>query len=120
MQARERLQADVQAILRHASTEDWVKTFTTHDILHARVRDYDSLKAHPQAAHLGLLQPVVQPSVGELLRVASPIEAFRHEGQAAPLIGEHSVSVLQSLGFEQTRIDQWLADGVVKQAQENA
>ncbi len=116
MQARARLQADVQAILRQASSEDWVKTFTTHDILHARVRDYDSLKAHPQVAHLGVLQPVVQPLVGELLRVASPIEAFRHEGQAAPLIGEHSVAVLRSLGFDQARIDQWLVDGVVKQA----
>ena len=116
MQARARLQADVQAILRQASSEDWVKTFTTHDILHARVRDYDSLKAHPQVAHLGVLQPVVQPLVGELLRVASPIEAFRHEGQTAPLIGEHSVAVLRSLGFDQARIDQWLVDGVVKQA----
>lgn len=120
MQERVRLHADVQAVLRQASTDEWVKSFTAHDVLHARVRDYDSLKAHPQAAHLGLLQPVEQPTVGELLRVASPIEAFRHEGQAAPLIGEHSVAVLQSLGFEQTRIDQWLADGVVKQAQQNA
>lgn len=117
MQARARLQADVQAVLRQASTDEWIKRFTTHDVLHARVRDYDSLKAHPQAEHLGLLQPVVQPLLGELLRVASPIEAFRHEGQASPLIGEHSVAVLRSLGFEQTRIDQWLTDGVVTQAQ---
>lgn len=117
MQARARLQVDVQAVLRQASTDEWIKRFTTHDVLHARVRDYDSLKAHPQAEHLGLLQPVVQPLLGELLRVASPIEAFRNEGQAAPLIGEHSVAVLRSLGFEQTRIDQWLTDGVVTQAQ---
>jgi crotonobetainyl-CoA:carnitine CoA-transferase CaiB-like acyl-CoA transferase len=118
MQSRARLHSEVQTVLCTATTAHWVQTLTTHDVLHAVVRDYDSIKNHPQAAHLGLLQPVTQPLVGELLRVASPIEAFRHEGLAAPLIGEHSVAVLQSLGFEQQRIDQWLADGVVKQARQ--
>ena len=119
MAAKERLHASVAQILREASTAHWVAKFGEHDVLHAVVRDYESVQSHPQAMHLNLFQTVSQPTVGELLRAASPIAAYRSEGAVAPLIGEHSVEVLREFGVEQVQIDQLLASKVVKQAEDS-
>ena len=118
MAAKDRLHASVGQVLREASTAFWVAKFGENDVLHAIVRDYESVQSHPQAAHLNLFQTVSQPTVGELMRAASPIAAFRSEGAVAPLIGEHSVDILRAFGVEQGKIDQLLASNVVKQAKE--
>ncbi len=118
MAAKDRLHASIALLLREKSTADWVAKFGEHDVLHAVVRDYKSVQSHPQATHLNLFQTVSQPTVGEWLRAASPVAAFRAEGTAAPLIGEHSVAILREFGIDQEQIDQLLASNVVKQAKE--
>ncbi|MFO7747969.1 MAG: CoA transferase [Orrella sp.] len=118
MASKDSLHKAVAEVLREETTAHWVTQFSEHDVLHAVVRDYDSLKSHPQAAHLGLFQTISQPMVGDLLRVASPVEAFRNDDSVAPLIGEHSVAILQELGVEQARIETLLSSEVIKQTKE--
>lgn len=115
MASKDRLHEAVAEVLRTEDTDHWVAKFSHHDVLHAVVRNYDSLKSHPQAAHLGLFQTVSQPMVGDLLRAASPVQAFRNDRSVAPLIGEHSVAILQELGIDQARIETLLASKVIKQ-----
>lgn len=114
------LHAGINALLQQQSTAFWMERLQTHDVLHAPVRGYDAVMAHPQAAHLQMFTPLVQPGLVPLPHLGIPASPFRRPVSAAPRIGEHSVQVLRDAGFEAALVQQWVAAGVVRQASEVA
>jgi crotonobetainyl-CoA:carnitine CoA-transferase CaiB-like acyl-CoA transferase len=83
----------------------------------ARINERTDLLADPQVLHNGCAV-MVPNGDGERVRVAR--SAARFDGQAqsptrgAAHLGEHSIEVLQELGFDQARIDALLASGAVR------
>lgn len=115
MQRRDALHASLAEQLSTDTTAAWVARLQEHDVLHAVVRDYESLAAHPQAEHLGLLQSVQQPGVGELKLPGLPGMGGRPL-QPAPHIGQHTTTILTQAGLSDNDIDALLRAGVVRQA----
>lgn len=116
MAQRERLHRELAAQLATQPAAHWVERFAREDVLHARVRDYGSLAAHPQAAHIGLLDSLAQPGGEPLPFARVPGAAARRPLQAAPQIGQHTVAVLTEWGVAPSDIQSMLDMGVLRQA----
>jgi len=98
------------------TTAQWQDILSRHDVLHAPVRSYDDVLAHPQAAHQQTFQTIAQPGLGPLPFAGIPARDMRRPAGPAPANGEHTVQVLREAGFGQQAIDAWLQQGVVRQA----
>ena len=116
MAQRERLHRELSVQLAARPAAHWVERLAREDVLHARVRDYDSLAAHPQAAHIGLLEPLTQPGGDALPFARVPGAAAPRPLQAAPEIGQHTVAVLTEWGEPAQDIQSMLDAGVLRQA----
>ena len=116
MARRERLHREIAEQLALHPAAHWVERLAREEVLHARVRDYDGLAAHPQAAHLGLLEPLAQPGGEPLPYARAPGAPSRRALTAAPAIGEHTVDVLTEWGVPPSEIGAMLEAGVLRQA----
>jgi len=116
MAQRERLHREMAEQLARQPAAHWEERLSREDVLHARVRDYDALAAHPQAAHLGLLEPLAQPGGTPLPYARAPGAPARRPLQAAPAIGQHTVEVLTEWGVAPAEIQAMLQAGVLRQA----
>ncbi|MGF7000491.1 CaiB/BaiF CoA transferase family protein [Paraburkholderia sp. GAS32] len=114
---RDVLHAELTTLLAQATTAIWTERLKAEDVLHAEVRDYVSLTAHPQAEHLGLFKTVRQPGVGDVQFVGVPGVDNPRAMTAAPDIGQHSVEILQAAGLPDDEINLLLETGVVRQAE---
>ncbi|MCO4862659.1 CoA transferase [Cupriavidus sp. WGlv3] len=98
------------------TTAQWQDILSRHDVLHAPVRTYDDVLAHPQAAHRQTFQAIAQPGLGPLPFAGIPARGLRRDAGPAPANGEHTVEILREAGFSQLAIDDWLRQGVARQA----
>jgi len=91
--------------------------FRAHGAALGRVNERTDLMADPQVLHNGCAV-LVPNGGGEPVRVARSAARFDGQVQApstgAAHLGEHSISVLQALGFDAQRIDALLANGTVR------
>src|SRR5690606_35076755 len=99
MAQRDFLHAEMASQLITADSEIWEARLRQHDVLHAPVRDYAAVAAHPQTEHLGMLQSIDQPGIGTLRLPGLPGASGRRPMQAAPGIGQHSTDVLAAAGL---------------------
>lgn len=116
MQHRAVLHDALATLLRTQPSAHWIERLQREQVLHAPVRDYDDVAAHPQARHLGLFQSVEQPGVGVVPTLAVPGLGGRRAPEHAPDIGEHTMAVLGEAGFDLGSIESWLAANVIAQA----
>ncbi|WP_129530367.1 CaiB/BaiF CoA transferase family protein [Achromobacter agilis] len=115
MARRETLHRELAAQLATRTSCHWIERLSREDVLHARVRGYDELAAHPQAQHVDLLQTLAQPGVGALPYAALPGLAQRRPLAAAPAIGQHTRDVLRDWGWTASDIQALLAAGALVQ-----
>ncbi|MBV7484556.1 CoA transferase [Bordetella sp. BOR01] len=120
MARRDILHGELAAQLRQQSSAYWIERLAREDVLHASVRDYDDLAAHPQARHLGLFEPLAQPGGPPLPYARAPGLPGSRSLAAAPAIGEHSREVLTDWGLSSADIDALLQAGIVRQAEQPA
>lgn len=116
MAQRERLHRELADQLATRPAAHWEERLTREDVLHARVRDYDDLAAHPQAAHIKLLEPLPQRGGAPLPYARAPGAALRRPLLSAPGIGEHTEEVLAEWGVPHADIQAMLQAGVLRQA----
>ncbi len=113
---REALYDVLNGLVRAHPCAYWTQLLKQHDILHAPVRNYNEVLAHPQAVHLEMAQQLEQAGVGSLPYIGLPTHPHHRQVSAAPRIGEHSIAILQGAGIDTQRIDQLVAAGVVAQS----
>ena len=118
MAERDTLHREIAAQLREQPSDYWVERLAREDVLHARVRDYDELAAHPQARHLGLLEPLAQSSGAPLPYARAPGLPGTRPLCAAPAIGQHSEQVLADWGVAPADIQALMQAGIVQQGPE--
>lgn len=117
MARRDTLHEALAAQLRERPSAYWIERLTREDVLHACVRDYDGLAAHPQALHLNLFEPLAQPGGAPLPYARAPGLAQARGLAPAPAIGEHSRQILADWGVAEADVEDLLRVGVVQQAE---
>ena len=112
--------AAMHALLAEAFRNDdassWERRLLDSGIPCSQIKTIDQVVTDPQVLALGMFRSYSHSHVGDLQLVDHPISydgtrSFRHDG--APALGEHSVSILQSLGYSQDRIEAMVKSGSV-------
>ncbi|RRH69004.1 CaiB/BaiF CoA transferase family protein [Falsigemmobacter faecalis] len=108
----------VSAAIATQTIAEWLPRLTAADVWHEEVRDYDSLRANPQIAHLGALMEAKGADGTPMTMIAHPI---RYDGEAVPLrlppqpLGAQSREILAEAGLSNPEIDALIARGAVAQ-----
>jgi len=97
------LEAQIAAALAEGSVDDWVERLNAAGIPAGRIRSIDQVYEWPQVAHLGLVDRVDHPTLGDIRLPASPIR-FGRSGRPAPKapppLGQDTKEVLDEIGEE--------------------
>lgn len=79
----------------------------------APVNTLQDILEDPHVSERAVLSRHVDPQVGEVVQVRSPIgKALDHSMQPAPALGQHTREVLMELGYSEAETDAFFADGV--------
>ena len=109
----------IAAEVRKRATVDLLEKFDAADVPCAPLLDRTELLDHPQIVESGTILREIQEGFGEV-RQARPAARFGETPASvrtpAPQLGEHTVIVLQSLGYDQKRCDKLLEGKVVLQS----
>ena len=98
----------LQEILRHRTSAEWLRLLDEHGVPCAPILRREQVYLHEQVKANDLMREFDHPEVG---RVRQPRPAARFdqtpEGIAgpAPRLGEHNREILESLGYEPSRIE---------------
>ncbi|NCF34479.1 MAG: CoA transferase [Proteobacteria bacterium] len=103
-------------VLATDTTEHWLNRLGEHDIPCARVNELSDLSLDPQLLSSQWLQQHNDAEIGEYQTLRSPFR-INTKGPAeptrAPKIGQHSVSVLADLGYDEEHVQTLIETGVV-------
>lgn len=109
----ERLQV-IQEVLLERSAAEWLPLLEKHDVPSAPALRRFEVIEHPQVAASGAIIETDHPAAGRLRQARVPA---RFTGtpiappRGAPLLGEHTVSILESLGYDALQIHRLLESG---------
>jgi formyl-CoA transferase/CoA:oxalate CoA-transferase len=112
------LLAEVRAAFRTKAAADWEDELTEATVACSPINNLAEVFALDQVKHRGLVQSFDVEGVGEVPALALP---FRYSETPAnirrrpPMLGEHSVEVLEELGLSADAIGRLLAGGVIRQ-----
>ena len=113
--AEDRLSLTAEA-LQHKTSAEWLRAFDAAQVPCAPVLSRKDLLSDPQIAANGMILEMEHPNGGPMRQ---PRPAARFDGEAtqirraAPMLGEHTDEVMQSLGLERAAIDELRASGIV-------
>jgi crotonobetainyl-CoA:carnitine CoA-transferase CaiB-like acyl-CoA transferase len=113
--AKERLEIMAEILLRR-TTAHWLEVLDRQDVPCAPVLSRDVVHEHPQVRQNGIIVEEEHPVVG-LVRQPRPPERMDGTpsaiGRPAPTLGQHTVEVLEELGFSAHEIGQLRASGAL-------
>lgn len=118
-QHRAALYAILNATLARYSTDDLVHLLDRAAVPCGPIHDLGEVFADPQVADQHLIQSVPHATLGEVTVTGMPYHLdgkpleTRH---GPPVLGEHSVQILEELGFTAGQIDAFLSGGAIAQA----
>ncbi|MFC1945846.1 CaiB/BaiF CoA transferase family protein [Chloroflexota bacterium] len=116
--ARTELYPILDAAFRQKTRAEWQEAFRERHLRCDPCLDYAELVAHPQFQACDLLTEVEHPRDGKLTMVGSPVKLSSKEETdtrvlPAPVLGQHTVEILQSLGYTMKQVNKLIDDGVV-------
>jgi crotonobetainyl-CoA:carnitine CoA-transferase CaiB-like acyl-CoA transferase len=110
------LRRELQSIFRERTLADWLDLAVRYDLPLGPANRLTDLLDDPQLAARGVLVEGEHPRagaftyVGEAVRVADQPYEIRHP---APLLGEHTDEVLESIGLDAARREELRERGVI-------
>ncbi|MBI1785125.1 CoA transferase [Candidatus Sumerlaeota bacterium] len=126
-EARRSNSAELIAILDAAflsrEMAEWKIRFAQHQIPWSAIATIDEIVADKQMEANGVFARFDHPQFGALRTVSSPISVEgmpKRPPMAAPLMGEHSSEVLESVGYTEKEIEEMVARGTIVTARRTA
>jgi formyl-CoA transferase len=111
---------DMMEATRQRSTAEWVEICAALDIPATPIYAIDDLPQHPHLKAVGLFQLAEHPSEGRI-RYVNPPTRFAASPAAvrlpAPLLGQHTQEILREAGYDDEKIADLAARGIVSQRQ---
>lgn len=119
VQNRAYVVAELERSFATRTRAEWMSILEAADLPAAPVNDLAEVFADPQVVERGLVQTYEHPTLGTVRFPTSPFRSSEWDKphQPAPLLGEHTVAILETLaGYSPARIDELLRDDVVRAA----
>ena len=116
---RPELHAIIEAALGGATASMWEQRLLAAGIPCSRIQTVDQVVKDPQVLALDMIRRYPHPTIDNLRLVDHPISydgtrSFQHKG--APALGEHTESILKSLGYADDDIDKMISAGTASKA----
>ncbi|MFC1905073.1 CoA transferase, partial [Chloroflexota bacterium] len=96
---------------------EWAQIFREHKLRCDPCLDYAEFTAHPQFQENNLAIKVDDPRDGELRFPSTPVEFKKFPAKDthkhAPILGEHTMEILQELGYTKPEIDELHDRGII-------
>jgi crotonobetainyl-CoA:carnitine CoA-transferase CaiB-like acyl-CoA transferase len=90
------LEAAMAPALTSATVDEWIRRLDAAGVPAGRVRSIDEVYASPQVEHLGLIEVVHHPTLGQIRLPGSPL-AYSRSGRppaaTPPVLGQHNSEV---------------------------
>jgi formyl-CoA transferase len=116
-QNRDRLNAEIQEILRTDRSEAWIARLNEAGVPCGPIYSMDEMFADPQVRHLAVTAKVQSPQLGrEIELLAQPMTLSRTPSAvetSPPNRGEHTDEVLRELGYGAAEIEKLRRDAIV-------
>jgi len=113
---REKLGSILSKVLATRKTQVWLEMLEEADVPCGPVHDYDTIFSNPQVLHNQLVKTLPHSRLKEVRTLGNPIAFSRtpaREEKAAPLLGEDTDSVLQSLGYEAEEVKEFREEKII-------
>jgi len=103
--------------LAAAPSAHWVDRFSRFDVMHSVVNDPEAFRAHPGVRESGLFAMLNQPGVDVAVPIprlpGAPHFCAGDPTAAAPRAGQHSIAILEELGYASEEVADLISGGVV-------
>jgi len=119
MSHREELVETVTATLKTRTTEEWLPVFDEAGVPCGPVLTLDEVYLHPQVQARAMDIEVQHPIAGRIHAIGFPVKYSDTPGhiyRPAPVLGQHTFAMLESLGYSPEQRRQLESDGVVLDA----
>ena len=113
---REKVNAAISELLLHKTSSEWIAIFNGASVPCGPAYTMDQVFDDPQVKHMGIVQPVTHPTLGQLDLIGQPVILSRTPSQlvsATPERGEHTVDILLNLGYDDNAIAGFRESGVI-------
>ena len=113
---RDKLNAIIEEVTKTRTSAEWIDVLNRAGCPCGPIYRMDEVFADPQVKHLGIVQPVEHPALGQLDLVGQAVTLSRTPSElrtATPERGEHTDDVLHELGYDAAAIAQLRQAGVV-------
>lgn len=107
------------ATLKTRPTEEWLKVFEEIGVPCGPVLTLDEVYRNPQVKAREMDIEVQHPTAGRIHTIGFPVKYSKTPGQMyrpAPTLGQHTLAILDSLGYSAEERQQLETDGVVRDA----
>lgn len=108
---------ELQSIAITKTMQEWIDICDALDIPATKIYHIDNLHTHPQLQAVGMFQSMEHPSEGPINYVRPAVRFQQTPASvrmAAPLLGQHTVDILQEIGYSDGQIRTLYETGVVK------
>lgn len=109
--------AELRRIFAERTWEEWAQILGEKDVCCEPVNTLHEALQHPQVADGGMVYEVQHPTAGRLTHISTPLKitpkGARREPTSPPLLGQHTIEVLRSLGYSAEEIDRLRAGRVI-------
>lgn len=114
-----RLVEALTATLKTRTTEEWLRVLDEAGVPCGPVLTLDEVYQHPQVKARAMDIEVQHPVAGRVHAIGFPVKYSATPGllyRPAPVLGQHTFALLESLGYSPEQCRQFEADGVVLDA----
>ena len=118
-QNRESLIATIEATTKTHPTAHWLSVLVAAGVPCAPIQDYGEVFNDPALVERQYFWDAPHSTLGSVRQLGSPMRLSRTPARrenAAPLLGEHSASILSDLGYSPEDIDRLASEGVIAHA----
>jgi formyl-CoA transferase len=101
------LNAELTAITRLHSTQDWIRRFEAASVASGPIYRMDEVFDDPQTQHLGIAVPVQHPELGDIKVVGQPVGLSRTPSEirsATPTRGADTDALMREFGYSSEQI----------------
>lgn len=110
------LYAELSPLFKLKTRQEWLDILGSYDVPVAPIYRIDEVVEDPQVKHLDALLRLEHPTEGLSVTAKNPVVFKKtplNNPQPAPTLGEHTDTLLQSLGYTSETIQAFRANGIV-------
>jgi crotonobetainyl-CoA:carnitine CoA-transferase CaiB-like acyl-CoA transferase len=113
------LEAEIEKVTMTQTTAHWVEKLDAAGVPGGPVYTYDQTLADPHVNFRKMVYDIDHPKIGPMKTLGLPVKSsgdLTRIRKPAPLHGQHTEEVLQSLGYSESQVRNLLAENVVRSA----